>query len=80
MLDEDGERRHAENDKRQPAAADGGIDRERDNARHGADDDVIRQHSEDDDRRENAQRNLPVDGKDHAEIRGKAPARTPRPQ
>lgn len=72
VLDEDGERRHAEDDERQPAAADGGIDWERDNARHGADDDVIRQHSEDNDRRENAQRNLPVDGKDHAEIRGKA--------
>lgn len=72
MLDEYGKRRHTENDERQPAAADGGIDRERDNARHGADDDVIRQHSEDDDRRENAQRNLPVDGEDHAEIRGKA--------
>ena len=72
VLDEYGKRRHTQNDERQPAAADGGIDRERDNARHGADDDVIRQHSEDNNRRENAQRNLPVDGEDHSEIRGKA--------
>lgn len=72
VLDEYGKRRHTQNDERQPAAADGGIDRERDNARHGADDDVIRQHSEDNNRRENAQRNLLVDGEDHAEIRGKA--------
>ena len=71
MLDEDGERRHAENGERDPAAAYGSIDRERDNARHGANNDVVRQHSEDDDRRQNAQRKLPVDGEDHAEIRGK---------